>query len=46
MRIIRVTMQERWEASRGDIHKNKKKYNRKTKFKKRYDNDNKEEDHS
>lgn len=31
MKTIVITLQERWEASKKKIHKNKKKYNRKSK---------------
>lgn len=29
MKVIVITIQERWEASKRKIHKNKKKYDRK-----------------
>ena len=35
MKQIEVTLQEIWEATRTSVQKNKKKYNRKSKHKKR-----------
>lgn len=34
MKVIQITMQEIWAASRKQIHKSKKSYTRKTKHKK------------
>ena len=34
MKTIQFTLQERWAASRATIFKNKKKYTRKSKYKK------------
>lgn len=34
MKTIEITLQERWNATRPKVHKNKKKYNRKPKHKK------------
>lgn len=31
MKTIQVTLQERWAASKGAVHRNKKKYTRKNK---------------
>jgi hypothetical protein len=39
MEKIQVTMQEIWEATRPIVQKNKKKYNRKSKHKKKNDLD-------
>ena len=35
MKIIQITLQERWAASQSKVHKSKKSYNRKDKHKKR-----------
>jgi hypothetical protein len=35
MKTIEITLQERWAASRGVIHRNRKKYTRKEKHNKR-----------
>jgi len=39
MKIIQVTLQERWEASKTKIFKNKKKYKRKDKHKNKVKNE-------
>lgn len=33
MKMIQITLQERWAASKGVVHRNKKKYTRKSKNK-------------
>jgi hypothetical protein len=37
MKTVELTMQEIWQATRPNIQKNKKKYERKPKHKKRYE---------
>lgn len=37
MKIIELTLQERWDASKTKIFKNKKKYSRKEKRKSKYE---------
>ncbi len=37
MKVIVITLQERWEASKTKIFKNKKKYSRKDKRKSKYE---------
>ncbi len=37
MKIIVVTLQERWDASKTKVFKNKKKYSRKDKRKSKYE---------
>lgn len=44
MKKIEVTIQEIWTATRPNIHKNKKKYTRKTKHNKNHLNQNQNED--
>lgn len=40
MKVIQITLQERWEASKTKIFKNKKKYSRKGKHKDKIKNEN------
>lgn len=35
MKVIETTLQERWAASRGIVHRNRKKYTRKEKHQKK-----------
>lgn len=37
MKVIEITLQERWDASKTKIFKNKKKYSRKDKRKSKYE---------